>query len=100
MIRILRTIVFLMAMLLFASCGLTKYVPEGDYLLNRVEVKSDNGKLDVAELEDLVQQRPNKKSAFFGRVGLRFYSLSGRDTTKWRNRMIRKMGDPPVIFNP
>lgn len=89
-----------MAMLLFASCGLTKYVPEGDYLLNRVEVKSDNGKLDVAELEDLVQQRPNKKSAFFGRVGLRFYSLSGRDTTKWRNRMIRKMGDPPVIFNP
>ncbi|MCQ2218781.1 MAG: BamA/TamA family outer membrane protein [Paludibacteraceae bacterium] len=96
-VRTVITITFLSAMF---SCSLTKYVPEDEYLLNKVAVKKDNKRVDVAELEELVQQQPNKSWTFLGRVSLRFYSLSGRDTTKWRNRTIRKMGEAPVIYNP
>ncbi|MBO4805439.1 MAG: BamA/TamA family outer membrane protein [Paludibacteraceae bacterium] len=95
-----RYILWGMFLVAFSSCSLTKFVPEDEHLLNKVSVKRDNRKVDVAELEELVQQQPNKSWTFLGRVSLRFYSLSGRDTSKWRNRMIQKIGEPPVIYNP
>ena len=30
---------------------------------------------------------------------LSIYNLSGKDTTKWYNRWLRKMGEPPVIYD-
>lgn len=82
-----------------SSCHLTKYVPEGTLLLNKVEIDRDDMRVDVSELEELLQQRPNKSRFFLGRMPLRLYSLSGRDTTKWRNRMLRSRGEPPVIYS-
>ena len=97
--RVLKYLLVLVVLASLSSCRLTKYVPENEYLLNKVEVKRDNKKVDVVELEELVQQQPNKSWTFLGRVSLGVYSLSGRDTSKWRNRTLRKMGEPPVIYS-
>ncbi len=84
---------------LFFSCSTTKYVPEKQYLLNKVSIETDNKKVSVSNLEDYVQQTPNRNFLFLKKLELRIYSLSGRDTSKWRNRFIRKLGEPPVIFS-
>ncbi|MDR1729320.1 MAG: BamA/TamA family outer membrane protein [Prevotellaceae bacterium] len=92
-------IFFLLMPALFFSCSTTKYVPENKYLLNKVTIKTDNKKISSSDLEEYVQQMPNSNFLFLKKLSLKTYSLSGRDTSKWRNRFIRKIGDAPVIFS-
>lgn len=89
----------LVAVLLLSSCSLTKYVPEDKYLLNKVHIKSDVDGIGKEDLEPFLRQKPNP--GIFGayRLQLKVYNLSGRDTTKWINRMWRRIGEPPVIYS-
>lgn len=93
------TIFILAALLSIASCSTTKYVADGDFLLNEIEVTCDDPSIDAADLYDYIIQHPNTPGTFFNKTSLRFYSLSGRDTSKWMNKLIRKIGEPPVIYS-
>ncbi len=87
------------ALLCIASCSTTKYVADGDYLLDDINVKCDDPEIDATDLYDYVIQQPNTPGTFFNKTSLRFYSLSGRDTSKWINKLIRRFGEPPVIYS-
>lgn len=89
----------LLFVLLLTSCNTTKYVPDGEYLLNKASIKSDAKEIDKDELDDYIRQTPN--AAVFGlfRMQLGIYSWAGKDSTKWTNRMLKRIGDPPVIYN-
>lgn len=94
--------VSILTALLLVSCAETKYVPEGRYLLNNVKVKTDNGSyqgLDVTTAKSFVRQRENAKWFSMVKLPLKVYSLSGRDSTKWINRLLRSMGEPPVLYD-
>lgn len=83
------------------SCSTTKYVEDGSYLLNKVEVKTDEDRADVnlSQLKSYVRQKGNSRWFSAMRLPLATYSLSGRDTTKWINRMLRSIGEAPVVFD-
>ena len=83
------------------SCSPTKYVDDGSYLLNKVEVKTDEERPDVnlSQLKSYVRQKGNSRWFSAMRLPLATYSLSGRDTTKWINRMLRSIGEAPVVFD-
>jgi hypothetical protein len=74
-------------------------VADGDFLLNDIDVKCDDPEIDATDLYDYVIQQPNTPGTFFNKTSLRFYSLSGRDTSKWINKLIRRFGEPPVIYS-
>ena len=84
---------------LLSACSGTKYVPEGDYLLDKVEVKSELSGFDASSLSAYVKQTPNTKWFSLFRIPLATYSLSGRDTTKWVNRTLRNIGQAPVVYD-
>ena len=86
-------------LLSLASCSATKYVPDGSYLLDEVKIHIDNKDVRPSELHPYVRQTPNTKWFSLIKTQLYIYNLSGRDSTKWWNRMLRKIGDPPVIYN-
>ena len=86
--------------LILAGCKSTKYVPEGEYLLNKVAIKSDVPDVKKEELQSYLRQTPNASVLGFWKLQLGVYNLSGKDTTKWINRMLRKIGDAPEIYNP
>lgn len=90
--------VILLALVL-ASCCSTKYVPQDKYLLNKVRFKSDVKGIGAEELKPYLRQKPNPGILGKFRLQLKMYSLSGRDTTKWRNRVLRRIGEPPVIYS-
>lgn len=83
---------------MFSSCSPTKFVPEGDYLLDRVEIKSNNKDVYSDELYEYLRQ--NSNSYVFGlfRMQLGIYNLAGRDSSKWVNRTLKKIGQAPVIL--
>ncbi len=80
--------------LLLSACSSTKYVSDGDYLLDKVRIEMMDNRLYEGQFTPLLRQKPNSK------FRLHIYSLSGRDTSKWVNRALRKMGSEPVIYDP
>ncbi|MBQ8019317.1 MAG: hypothetical protein IJ263_02850, partial [Paludibacteraceae bacterium] len=97
--RLFSLISTVIALLCIASCSTTKYVADGDYLLDDINVKCDDPEIDATDLYDYMIQQPNTPGTFFNKTSLRFYSLSGRDTSKWINKLIRRFGEPPVIYS-
>lgn len=87
------------ALLALASCSLTKFVPDGSYLLDEVNVVSDQKEVKTGTLKSYVRQNPNSKWFSLVKVPLYTYNLSGKDTSKWINRMWRRLGDGPVIYD-
>lgn len=86
--------------LLLLSCSVTKYVPEGERLLSGVKVVSLHDKSLASKAQLYIRQRPNSRLFSLLRLPLMTYSASGRDTAKWVNRFLRKIGEPPVIYDP
>ena len=91
-------ILFVTIIVVVSSCSLTKHVPENKYLLDKYEIKTDNGKIDKDEIKNYVRQQPNKKI-----LGMKFhlsvYNLSRKDKDNWINRWLRSIGEEPVIFD-
>lgn len=89
------------------ACSSVKHVPDGKMLLDKVSIDITpdtlDGKpierMDATELYNFLRQRPNHKVLGFAKIQLATYSLSGRDSTKWYNRWLRRIGQPPVIYD-
>lgn len=96
--RILYTILLYLALSL-ASCSATKFVPDGSYLLDEVKIHTDNKEIKPSDMRLYVRQNPNSKWFSTIKTQLYVYNWSGRDSTKWFNRFLRKIGDAPVIYN-
>ena len=84
---------------LLVSCSTTKYVPEGAYLLDEVRIRTDNKNIKPSSLSMYARQKPNAKWFSLLKTQLYVYNWSGRDSTKWLNRTLRRMGDAPVIYS-
>ena len=87
------------AILSLASCTSTKFVPEGSYLLDEVKIRTDQKNIRPSSLRMYVRQNPNAKWFSLIKTQLYVYNLSGRDSTKWGNKFLRRIGDAPVIYN-
>ena len=85
--------------LLLASCTATKFVPDGFYLLDEVKIHTDNKNVRPSSLKMYVRQNSNAKWFSLIKTQLYVYNLSGRDSTKWGNKFLRRIGDAPVIYN-
>lgn len=91
--------ILLYFVLSLASCSATKFVPEGSYLLDEVKIHTDNKDIKPSDMRLYVRQNPNSKWFSAVKTQLYVYNWSGRDSTKWLNKFLRKIGDAPVIYN-
>ena len=92
-------ILILLLVLLIASCSAEKFVADGKYMLDKVEIKSDVKDFDALQFAQLIRQKGNSRWFSFFKIPLGTYALSGRDTTKWINRTLQKMGEEPVLYD-
>lgn len=83
------------------GCSATRYVPDGEYLLrkNIIEIKEKKKDVSAASLSSYVRQKPNTTIIFGWKAFLHVYSLSSRKDSGF-STFLRKMGEPPVIFDP
>ena len=81
------------------SCTPTKYVSDGDWLLKSSVVKSDDKSFNASQLVPYMRQHPNSKWFSMFNLPLDIYNMSGRDSTKWTNRMLRNIGERPVVYD-
>jgi len=81
------------------SCNSTKFVPSGEYLLDKVKIESDIPNYKTLELNPYIRQQPNFKMFLLNKTMFQVYNLAGKDSTKWINRFLKKIGEEPVIFD-
>lgn len=99
-LKSLTYILFLFYILFFSiGCSTTKYVSPEDSLLKKVILKNDVPTVSNSEIFDYIKQTPNNYVFKIWPLGLNIYNLSGRDTTNWFNKQIRKIGEKPIIYN-
>lgn len=91
--------VTLFLLIMLYSCSATKFVPEGEYMLEDVKIKATEEDFKVASLKGFIRQHPNSKWFSLVKVPLAPYALSGKDTTKRINRFLQRVGEAPVIFD-
>lgn len=79
-----------------SGCSVTKFIPENEYLLNKVKIESADKSLDVSAYQQYIKQRGNTKWFSSLRIPLATYSLAGKDSTKWLNRTLKRIGEKPI----
>ena len=92
-------IVALLIVLTTVACSSDKFIPDGQYLLDKVELHSDNKDVDQSLLMQYVHQKGNSRWFSLFKVPLGTYAMSGKDSTRWINRTLRKMGEKPVVYD-
>lgn len=85
------------AALFTSSCSVTRDVPEGELLLNKVKVEVEIPQLK-SELKSLLRQKPNQRLLFIYRFKLRFFSafFFGKDSD---SKLRYAVGEPPVLYD-
>jgi outer membrane protein assembly factor BamA len=92
--------IFIILIYLFASaCNPTKYVPDGESLLNDNHISINKESIKKTDLLPYVKQVPNKR-IFGARFHLGLYNLSNINKKKWPHSWLRSIGEEPVIYDP
>lgn len=81
-----------------SSCNPTKYVPEGQTLLNENHVFINKEAVKKSDLLPYIKQKPNEK-IFGTRFYLGLYNMSNINKVKWPHKWLRDIGEEPVIFD-
>jgi len=85
--------------LFLTACNTTKFVPDGEFLLDKVQIKTDTKNTEQIEFSDYLRQTPNARVFGAFRMQLGIYNWAGRDSTKKINKTLQRMGDEPVIYS-
>lgn len=91
-------------MVALSSCRLTKFVPEDQYLLNKVTIKVvDTKDVTADDLDNYLRQTQNTEILSFWKLQLQIYNTAPRDTTtKARKRLAEnayKVGEAPILYD-
>ena len=90
-------VILLLAVL--AACSTSKLIPDKQYLLDKVEIHSDDKKFNARQFESLIRQHANSRWFSLFKIPMGTYAMAGKDTTKWINRTLKRIGEQPVIYD-
>lgn len=100
MVRRFSSLLFVIFLLLITSCSTTKFVPEGEYLLDEVKIITNNKDVKGADLRTYIRQNPNTRWFSLFKTPLYVYNLSSKENPDSKlSKFFKKIGDAPVIFN-
>lgn len=109
--------IILLLLVLLTSCKTTKFVSDGDYLLNKSRIRVLNSPTDTksrldaryeaadleSDLKDYLRQTPNTEILGFWKLQLQMYNTAPKDTSTKAKRFFarnaHKMGEAPVIYD-
>lgn len=85
--------------LVMVGCNVSRFIPEDEYLLNNVKIRTADKAVSASQMEGYIQQHPNSRWFNVLKVPMTPYLMSGTDTTKRINRFLQRVGEAPVIYN-
>lgn len=91
---------FIIAVLIFSGCNVTKNLGPSEHLLIKNKIKISDRKILIEELEPYIQQKPNKKLFGLFRTNIALYNIGSKGKeTKFKKWLRTKVGSEPVILD-
>ena len=90
---------------IFLSCNPTHTLTEGEYLVCKNKIETDNIKVNTDEINNYIKQKPNRKFLFLFHFHLGVYNITHSKKEhkflKWIGvyKMSDIIGEPPVILD-
>ncbi len=91
-------VIFLAITILFTACRTTKYVEDGQLLLDKVTIQGNTATVENTEINDYIRQSANARAFGFWRVNLHVYNLARPHDKRFAN-WLRRVGEAPVIYD-
>ncbi len=94
---------FALVLLLGTSCSVTRHLPEGSYLVRKVEIEEDRSvprreRITADEMEKYLLQTRNRRI-----LGINFYvwayEQANPEKQNWWNNLKRRIGEEPVLLD-
>lgn len=90
--------------LILTSCSATRHVKDGELLLDKVQINvfkdsASEQKNPLPDFNNYLRQHPNHKVLGFAKLQLGIYNMMGKDSTKWYNKWLKRVGQAPVIYS-
>ncbi len=85
------------------SCNVTRNLPDGTYLLQKVDIKTDketpkSQRITAEDVTKYIRQTPNKH--FLGtNFYVEMYNLANPEKDNWWNNLKRRIGEEPVLLS-
>jgi len=93
-------VVLAVALLFLTGCSSTRWLKQPGYLVNHNTITVNDKKVEVSELENYLEQKPNKRLLGLFRVSSWIYAKTGegkpRKAKVWFRR---RFGKPPVMLD-
>jgi len=86
-------------LVVMTGCAPTRFIPEGEWMLDKVSIHTDDSDISTAELSGYVRQHSNSKWFSLFKVPMSVYCISGTDSTKRINRFFQRIGEAPVVYD-
>nr|WP_319269986.1 BamA/TamA family outer membrane protein [uncultured Draconibacterium sp.] len=88
--------IFVLSAMLLASCSQTRFVPEQEYLLQKVELEIDNQDVSKEEAKSVLRQKDNYKILGFIKFYLMLYNMSSK---KKSDDWLKRIGEAPQLYD-
>ena len=86
--------------MVLSSCSATRFVPKGRYLLSSVHLHSEQPEVLPSDYRSYVRQEANSRWVGTVKVPLGIYCLSGTNEKWLFNRVMHRIGEAPVVYDP
>ncbi len=90
-LKYLSTIFILTA--IFSACSVNEHIPENNYLLDEVNIKSTSKGVSSSEMTEYLRQKPNSSWPLLGKVKLRLYYV------EWFRKIFPGLTEKPVLYS-
>ena len=95
----LKMLCYLAVMALAVACNTSRLIPDNKYMLDNVQITSDAKSVNAESLAPYIRQRGNSKWFSIFKIPLSTYALAGKDSTKWINKTLKRIGEEPVLYD-
>lgn len=94
------TLVLGLALLwMLTGCSITRRIPEGQYLLNKVDMQVEDKRVSSSDLKDYLKQQPNTRILGM-RLHLRMHNIPRRtENNNAIGRWLKRVGEAPVLLD-
>ena len=101
--RFTTKLIAVVAAVVLSSCSVTRNLPEGSYLLQKVNIETDKSvarseRITYEDLYKYIRQTPNKH--FLGtNFYVQMYNLANPEKENWWNNLKRNIGEERVLLD-
>lgn len=84
------------------ACSTTRLLEQGEYRLEKNIIEIDGPEADSfrdPDIESYLRQQPNSSLLLGWNPLLNVYNWSGRNPDKWINKLVRSLGEAPVVYD-